>query len=316
MIHYLLLIVGFILLVKGADAFVSGASDLAKKFGIPTIIIGLTIVAFGTSAPEAAVSITAALSGQSDMSIGNAVGSNIFNLLFILGIAAMLMPIGVEKDCLRKDIPFSFLAAIALMILGADVFLAGASENVLTRGDGLILLLFFAVFMYYLTLSAFKKKDNEKRGNDSVNLKKAVIFSILGLLGIIVGGNLVVKSATWIALSLGMSEALVGLTVVSLGTSLPELVTSVIAAIKKESDIALGNIIGSNIFNLLFVLGAAAVVGTLKVNSIVFIDIAVLLVSTIITCLFAKSRQTISKKEGVVFLIMYLAYFIFIIIRG
>ena len=242
---YLLLLVGFLFLIKGADTFVTGSSSIARKLKIPSLIIGLTIVAFGTSAPEAAVSITAAIQGQNDMAIANVVGSNIFNILAVVGIASIISPIKVQKSTIIKEFPFALLASVVLMILSYDTKFQGYDANLLTRADGLILLAIFAVFMYYLVEMAITSKEdiNEESSEKEISIAKSVVMGILGFIGILIGGKLVVDSASDIAISLGMSENLVGLTIVSIGTSLPEFATSVIAAKKGESDIAIGKVV-------------------------------------------------------------------------
>ncbi|MGL5693197.1 MAG: calcium/sodium antiporter, partial [Peptostreptococcaceae bacterium] len=295
---YILLIIGFIFLIKGADGFVSGASSIAKRFNIPSLIIGLTIVAFGTSAPEAAVSITAALSGQNDMAIANVVGSNIFNLTFVVGATAFINPVKVQRSTIIKEFPFVLLASVVLAILAHDTRFQGYNENLLTRADGLILLALFAIFMYYLIEMAFTSKDKSEDNVEVMNLGKSILYSILGVLGIIIGGDMVVDSASKIAITFGMSENLVGLTIVSIGTSLPELVTSIVAAKKGESDIAIGNAVGSNLFNILFVLGISSFISNIRVHSVVFTDMLVMLLVSMITYTFAISKKSIKKGEG------------------
>jgi len=311
---YILLIIGFILLIKGADGFVSGASSIAKRFNIPSLIIGLTIVAFGTSAPEAAVSINAALSGQNDMAVANVVGSNIFNLSFVIGTTALVHPIKVQKSTIIKEFPFVILASIVLAILSHDTRFQGYSENALTKADGLMLLSLFIIFMYYLIEMAFSGKDSAEE-IEVMSLGKSILYSILGVLGIIIGGDLVVDSASNIAISWGMSQNLVGLTIVSVGTSLPELVTSITAARKGESDIAIGNAVGSNIFNILFVLGISSFIHSISVHPIVFADMLVMLLISLISFIFASTKKTINKAEGGVLIALYILYMIFVIIR-
>ncbi len=313
---YILLLIGFILLIKGADGFVSGASSIAKRYNIPSLIIGLTIVAFGTSAPEAAVSITAALSGQNDMAIANAVGSNIFNLSFVVGATALIHPIKVQKSTIIKEFPFVMLASVVLSILAHDTRFQGYSENALTRADGLMLLALFIIFMYYLIEMAFTSKDDVIEEEIQVMpLGKSILYSILGVAGIIIGGDLVVNSASDIAITWGMSQNLVGLTIVSIGTSLPELVTSIVAARKGESDIAIGNAVGSNIFNILFILGISSFIHNIAVHPIVFVDMLVMLLISLITFIFASTKRSIKKGEGIVLITLYILYMIFIIIR-
>ncbi|MEG2789026.1 MAG: calcium/sodium antiporter [Romboutsia sp.] len=314
---YILLIVGFILLIKSADFFVSGASSVAKALRIPTIIIGLTIVAFGTSAPEAAVSVTAALKGNNDIAIANVVGSNIFNLLAVIGIAAVIKPVKVQKTTILKEFPFILLSSLVLLILSHDVRFQGYSQNELTRSDGLMLLALFSIFMYYLLEMAITSKEEMpiEQGNPKSSIPKSLIISLVGIVGIIFGGQIVVDNATVIALSLGMSENLVGLTIVSIGTSLPELVTSVVAAKKGESDIAMGNVVGSNIFNILFVLGISSFINNIAVHPIVFVDMFVMLIVSILVYIFATTKKEVNKIEGSLMILTYLAYMVFIIIR-
>ncbi|WP_419724728.1 calcium/sodium antiporter [Terrisporobacter petrolearius] len=313
---YIILLIGFLFLIKGADFFVEGSSSIAKKFKIPSLIIGLTIVAFGTSAPEAAVSITAAMRGQNEMAIANVVGSNIFNILFVVGVTAMIKPIYVQKSTILKEFPFLLLSSIVLAILAYDVWFQGYNENILTRADGLIFLALFIIFIYYLIDMAINSNDETSEENYKVMpLSKSILLSIGGLLGIIIGGNFVVNSASDIAMSLGMSENLVGLTIVAIGTSLPELATSIVAAKKGESDIAIGNAVGSNIFNILFVLGVSSCISNVPVQVEAFTDMFVMIVSTIIVYVLAISNRKINKVEGIIISLLYIAYFIFIIYR-
>jgi cation:H+ antiporter len=316
---YILLIIGFALLIKGADFFVEGSSNIAALLKIPPMIIGLTIVSFGTSSPEAAVSITAALNGNAGVTLGNVVGSNIFNITLVIGITAFLNPLKVESDTIRKEIPFTLLASVALLIMISDISLQFFNANSLTRGDGLILLLFFAIFMYYvieIALNSREKELQEETNKKTGSWGKNIIFTIGGLIGIILGGNLVVDSSTTIAYSLGMSETLVGLTIVAIGTSLPELITSVTAAYKKLSEIALGNIVGSNIFNILFVLGASSAISPLPVDGKLFTDVILMIGLTIVLFIFSRSNYRIGKIEGLVMALAYVVYMVFIIMRN
>lgn len=315
---YLLLVVGFILLIKGADLFVDGASNIAKLLQVPPILIGLTIVAFGTSSPEATVSIIAALEGTSNISVGNVVGSNIFNITLVVGVAAFLHPLKVESETIKKEIPFTLLASLALLILMSDVSLHDLDKNMLTRTDGLILLLFLSIFMYYVIEVGLKSRNNAetRQVDDNLRWGKNSFRTLLGLIGIIVGGNFVVDNGTKIAYSLGMSETLVGLTIIAIGTSLPELVTSISAALKKESEIALGNIVGSNIFNILFVLGASATITPLAVDNKVFSDIVFMMILTVILLIFSRTNYKIGKREGLVLVFAYVIYLTYIIIRN
>ncbi len=313
---YVLLIIGFGLLIKGADTFVDGASSIAKTFKIPTLIIGLTIVAFGTSAPEAAVSIIGSFKGANDITVGNVVGSNIFNLLVVVGVASIISPLKVKKSIITKEFPFTLLAAFTLIILGLDTEYHNYTENVLTRADGIMLLLLLGIFMYYLIELALTSREEEVEDYKQMPLGKSIILSILGVIGIVIGGQFVVDSATTIALSWGMSESLVGLTIVAFGTSLPELVTSIIAARKGESDIALGNVVGSNIFNIFFVLGISSVIHEIPINGAVFLDMFILLAATFVTYGFAISKRSINKLEGSFLVFSYMCYMIFVITKG
>ncbi len=322
--YYIILIAGFLLLIKGADFFVEGSSRIARRLNIPPLIIGLTLVAFGTSAPEAAVSITSALQGQNDMAIGNIVGSNIFNLLFVVGIAAFIAPLKVKKSIISKEFPFALLSAFVLLILAYDTEFQGYSENILTQADGMMLLVLFGIFMYYLvelalTSHSTKKEQVVEQGEENerpLSNRKSILVAIGGMVGIILGGKLVVDAATTIALTWGMSESLVGLTIVAVGTSLPELVTSIVAARRGESDIALGNVIGSNIFNVFFILGVSAWINPIALSGNVFLDMIFLLIVSIIAYVFAITKKSINKFEGVILTSSYIVYLIFIIMRN
>ena len=318
---YLLLIVGFALLMVGANYFVKGASNISALLRVPPILVGLTIVSFGTSSPEATVSIIAALNGNDDVSLGNVIGSNLFNTMFVLGVTAFIAPLVVKSQTLRKEIPFSFLASITLVVLMADVYLQDFTVSGLTRSDGIILLLIFAVFLYYIFELARKSRKDLEEPPSIIDEKdrswvKNGLFTVGGLVAIVFGGDFVVTNSTEIALSLGMSEALVALTIVAIGTSLPELVTSAVAAWKKESEIALGNIIGSNIFNILFVLGASATISPIGVNVSLFTDMTILIVFTVIVLIFALTHYTIGKREGLFLALSYVVYMIYIIMRN
>lgn len=321
---YLLLIVGFALLIKGADYFVEGSSNIAGLLKIPPLLVGLTIVAFGTSSPEATVSIVAALNDNADMAIGNVVGSSIFNITLVVGITALIYPLKVESNTIKKEIPFTLLGSIALLILISDISLQAFPSNLITRSDGLILLLIFSIFIYYIFEAA--KNSREQAVQESVNIEhqetnsktwtKHILITIGGLAAIIYGGNLVVDNSSKIAYAFGMSGTLVGLTIVAIGTSLPELVTSITAALKKQSEIALGNIVGSNIFNIFFVLGVSSVIYPLPVDSKIFMDVILLIGLTVALFFFSRSQSTIARFEGGILSAVYLVYIIYIIIRG
>lgn len=313
---YLVLIIGFIFLIKGANFFVDGSSAIAKKFRVPPILIGLTIVSFGTSAPESAVSINAALKGSNEIALGNVIGSNLFNFLLVIGISSIINPMKVQKGTILKEFPFTILTSFVLFILCADISLQGASVDVLSRADGLILLSLFSVFLYYLIEMAILSKEDYKEETKDISLGKSILISIVGALGIMLGSEWVVDASSSIAIKLGMSQNLVGLTIVAVGTSLPELVTSITAAFKKESDIAMGNVIGSNIFNLLFILGISSAIRPIPINSIIFIDMIFLLIITILTYIFAITKRSVYRGEGVLLSLSYIAYMAFIIIRN
>lgn len=314
---YVLLLIGFALLIKGADYFVEGSSSIASLLKVPPILVGLTIVAFGTSSPEATVSIIAALEGNADVAVGNVVGSNIFNITFVVGLTAFLNPLKVENATIRKEIPFTFLGSMTLLVLISDIALKTSDINIINRSEGIILLLFFAVFMYYILEAA--RNNRTAVTEDAPKEKKwgkYILLTLGGLAAIIFGGDLVVDNSIKIAYSFGMSETLVGLTIVAIGTSLPELVTSITAAIKKQSEIALGNIVGSNIFNILFVLGASSIISPLPVDPKIFIDVFLMILFTVVLFFFTKSEYRIAKSEGIILATAYIVYMVFIILRG
>lgn len=319
----LLLIVGFAFLIKGADLFVEGSSSIAKKFKVPGIIIGLTVVAMGTSLPETAVSVTASLAGNNELAVSNAVGSNIFNTMMVIGVCAIITPIMVQKQTIKKDIPFS--AIVALLLLGLGILgIADTSGMVLGHLDGAILLVLFVAYILFLIFSTLKAKKNGEavsvEGGDDDEIKilpvwKSLLFILIGGAGIALGGELTVDTASRIALDLGMSQTLVGLTIVSIGTSLPELVTSIVAARKNEVDMALGNAIGSNIFNFLMVLGIASAISPISFITFNIIDIAILLAFTLIIWIFAATKKSIGRLEGIIMVALYICYAVYIIIR-
>ncbi|PAB58458.1 calcium/sodium antiporter [Anaeromicrobium sediminis] len=311
--YYILLVLGFILLIKGADFFVDGASSIAKLLKVPPVLIGLTIVAFGTSSPEGAVSIRAAINGNNGLSLGNIIGSNMFNMSLVIGIAAIIIPLKVEMQTIKKEIPFTLLAAIVVEILMADVFLNKQDTNMLSRSDGLVLLCFFIIFMYYLFEVAMKSRENYEEEFHEVSKGKSIIYTIAGLIAILVGGDLVVKSSSKIALAFGMSETLVAITIVSLGTSLPELITCVTAARKGYSDMAVGNIVGSNIFNTLFVLGTSATINPLVVESGLNIDVGFMVIYTFLLLIFSILHYKIVRWEGALLVLSYGGYIVYVL---
>ena len=296
--NILWIVLGVALVLFGADKLTEGASALARRMNVPEIIIGLTIVAAGTSAPELFVSLVSALNGTSDMAIGNVVGSNTMNSMLIVGAAALVAPMVISKSTVKKDIPCSVLASILLVVLAFD--------GALGRFDGIILLLGFAAFMAYTLMQAKTGKADVVRENSPV--WKNILFVVFGLAGLVVGSNLFVDAASDVALSLGISEAVVGLTIVAGGTSLPELATSVVAARKGQSAIAIGNVIGSNVFNILLILGLTATINPLEIEGITTVDMAVMLLSVALIWLFSRTRYTVERWEGAVLLLGYMAY--------
>lgn len=308
--EYLLLIIGFILLIKGADIFVEGSSNVAKVFGIPTVIIGLTLVAFGTSAPEAAVSITAAVNHSSDISISNIIGSNLFNLFCVLGITALFRDVKANKEVIKKDYKLSIFSAILLLVLILTNYFLGNSL-VLTRISGIVLLI---VLICYLVNMIKSVKNDEKVVEKKKFSFKDIIMIVIGLACVVFGGDLTVDAATKIAQSWGLSERFIGLTIVAIGTSLPELCTSLVALFKGENDIAVGNVVGSNIFNILFILGASSVLSPMVINIETLIDLLILIVGSI-AVLFCFNKFVLKREHGIGMLMFYVTYCIYIFIR-
>lgn len=323
--NILLLIGGLILILLGANGLTDGAASVAKRFHIPPIVIGLTIVAFGTSAPELTVSVSSALKGSADIAIGNVVGSNIFNTLMIVGCTALFAPIVITRNTLRKEIPLCILSSIVLLICANDVFLDKASENILNRVDGLLLLCFFVIFMGYTFAIASKPVTMEQQAEypvieEETEIKslpwwKSILYIIGGLATLIYGGQLFVDGATGIARNLGVSESIIGLTLVAGGTSLPELATSIVAALKKNPEIAIGNVIGSNLFNIFFVLGCSASITPLHLSGITNFDLFTLVGSGILLWLFGLffAKRTITRIEGGIMILCYVAYTVVLI---
>lgn len=315
-----ILIIGFVFLVKGADFFVEGASSAAKLLKVPTLIIGMTIVAMGTSLPETSVSIAASMSNQNALAVSNAVGSNIFNLMVVLGVCAVISELKVSKDVLKRDYPFSVFCAILLLVTGSIGMTLG-------RIDGIIFLVIFVIFLLVLIKNAL---DARKRGEisekelemeeemsemEDLPVWKCILYIVGGAVAIKFGGDWVVDSASTIAASFGISQTLIGLTICSVGTSLPELVTSIAAAKKNELDMAIGNVVGSNVFNILMVLGMAAAVSPIAFLMENVIDIVVLLAFSLITWVFCVTKKKIGRKEGVAMLVMYAVYLVYICMR-
>lgn len=309
-----LLIIGFVLLIKGADFFVEGSASVAKRLQVPSLIIGMTIVAMGTSLPECSVSVTASLTGQNSLAISNAVGSNIFNLMVVCGFCALFTPLAVNKDTLKRDLPFSVICA--LLLLGV-----GYLGKEIGRVDGVVLLIIFAVFLVVMIKAALKARaagmQVEVEGEDAkiIPIWKSLIFIIGGAAAIAFGGDMVVDSASTIARTFGMSETLVGLTICAIGTSLPELVTSAVAARKNQVDMAVGNVVGSNIFNILFVLGIGSAISPIAFITENMIDIILLVVMSLVVWAFTWTKRRISRIEGILMLIVYVGFSIYICIR-
>ena len=299
--EYVLLVVGFVLLIKGADFFVEGSSSLAQILKVPSVVIGLTIVAMGTSAPEASVSINAALAGSNDIAISNVVGSNIFNGLVVVGVCAFLSAFKTNRDILKRDMPLNILVTFILCLM----FLDGK----LSRIEGGIL---FAGMILYITVMIYHAIKNEPE--KILSLPRSIIYMIAGLAAVIFGGDLVVDKACIIATNFGVSQNFIGLTIVAIGTSLPELVTSIVATKKGDSGLALGNAIGSNLFNILFILGFSAILSPLHVLNESIIDCGILLISSILLFIFAKTKQHMSKLEGIICIGLYLAYMGYLLI--
>jgi len=308
-IQLILLIVGFILLIKGSDFFVDGSSNIASILKIPTLIVGLTIVAFGTSAPEAAVSITSSLSGNNALAVSNVIGSNLFNMMLIIGLCALLRELKIGRDVLNKDLPF--LVVITAILSGFIII--GWS---ISRVEGIILFLLIIGYVSYLVYSAKNTKEAQIVEKPKMSLLRSIIYIVGGVAGIIIGADFVVDSASYIAMAFGMSETLVGLTIVAIGTSLPELVTSLTALKKEENQLIIGNVIGSNIFNILFVLGASSIISPITINPNMIVDIALMLGVTILFFIFGKTQDKYDKKEGFILVALFIAYMAFAIMRN
>lgn len=328
----LILLLGFYILIKGSDLLIDGSASIARKLGVSSLIIGITIVGFGTSTPELITSLIAAWKGESNIVLGNVIGSNIANIGLILGVAALIAPLAIKDITLRRELPFTIVASVAMLVLMFDDVFNG-SHNYFSRGDGIILLIFLGIFIYYtlFSISAERAKTQKLKkevkevldtqefetANESpseISTMKAVNYVVLGLIGLVGGGTLVVSNAVFIAESIGLSKTFIGLTVIALGTSLPELVTSAVAAYKKETDVAIGNIVGSNIFNLLAVLSLAATVSPFEINNNTIVDALIMTGMMIVLFLFGFTK-TIGRFAGVIFLILYIASMVFISYR-
>ncbi len=319
---YFLLVIGFVLLIKGADIFVDGASTIAKKIGIPSVIVGLTIVSLGTSAPELAVSIISALNGSNDIAVGNVLGSNLFNSLMVLGVTTIVLPLIIIKSKIRNDFFVCIGVSLLLLFLTFNGKIFGSESNILSRFDGIILIILCICYVAYLVFKSFKTENEpltEKEKNANVFAK--IFLMVIGVIAIVYGGDFVVDSTSNIAKNFGMSEKLVGLTIVAMGTSLPELVTSIVASLKGENDIALGNVLGSNIFNILLILGVSSAISPIVVSPSMFFDfiylIAITLFIFILVFLLGKNKEKkLTRFEGFILVALYAAYMIYIIMRN
>ena len=324
---YILLILGFVLLIKGADYFVDGSSSVARILKVPTIIIGLTVVAFGTSMPELSVSVTAALKGENDLAVSNVLGSNIFNLLVVLGCCALVNPVQAKWSLLKKEFPFSIFVAVILLLLNSDFsvtkVLSGSGTFVLGRWGGMLFLILFGIFLYATVKEALASRSGTDGGEavgDGEEYKvltpaRSAVYIVCGLAGIVLGGELVVNSATGIAVRFGLSQTFIGLTIVALGTSPPERVTSMVAAGKGENDLAVGNVVGSNIFNILLILGVSATITPIVLDVTAVYDTLILIAASLIVYGAALSKREIRRNEGVLFLLAYLTFFVYILGR-
>ena len=315
LIHILLLVLGFVFLIKGADIFVDGASSTAQNFKVSKMLIGLTIIAFGTSAPEFAVSMNALASGNTDMVLGNVIGSCITNSLLILGFAAVIHPVKVKVNTVRKELPLCLLFSTALVVLFLDIRLANGIANQISRSDGIIILLFFTIFLYYLISLTKHKKEIDEDEKPKFGIFKSLLYVVIGLLGIIFGSDLVVDNSSGIAKILGLSDRLIALTIIAIGTSLPELVTTMVSSKKGEQDLLIGNIIGSNIFNICVVLGIPVVIyGAITPSSFHPVDLIMLVLSSLLLFVFAETNKTISKLQGFIMLAIYFIYYIVVFV--
>ena len=314
-IEILVLLLGFVILIKGADVFIDSASSIAINFKLSKVVIGLTVVAFGTGVPELAISIQSLLSNSGDMVLGNVIGSNVINTLLILGVAAFIYPLRIKSQTEKKEIPILLLLSTLLCVLFFDMHLSSGETNLITRSDGLVILLFFLIFIYYLISVIRNKTVDEVEEKPKYKLGIAVILIVIGLIAIMFGSDLVVDMAIKLANRFNISERFISLTIVALGTSLPELVTTIVSSIKKEQDLLIGNIIGSNIFNICIVLGLPAIIfGGVVPNDIAVIDFVMLLVSSIMLFIFAITDHKITRREGMFLVLTFIVYYIYIFI--
>lgn len=318
MLSMLFLIAGFVFLIKGGIFLVDGSASLARKFRISDLVIGLTVVSFGTSSPELLINIIASLKGSSDIAIGNIVGSNIVNILLILGIASLIYPLKITQNTVSKEIPLSLLAALLVFVLANDRFIDQHEFSQITRIDGIVLISFFIIFIFYTFSIAKENNVFQEFEHKQYSISKSVILIVIGLVALVGGGELVVNNALKLAAKFNLSEGLVGLTIIAIGTSLPELVTSVVAVLKKNADIAVGNILGSNIFNVFFILGISSAIKPLDFDVRNNIDVGIAMIASLLlfVFMFTGRKKCVDRWEGAVFLILYIAYIIFLINRG
>lgn len=308
-----MLLGGFVLLIKGADLFVDGACSLSEKLKVPAYLVGMTVVAFGTSLPEAAVSITASIQGSNAIAIGNVIGSNTFNTLVVLGGSAIITPVLIKDKLVKRDFPFCLAISVLLLVL---IISFRGGQMALTRADGIVLLVLFAIFMAGSIIGAKKEVVPEvSEQKAEMKLWKCLLLILIGIAGVIIGGQLTVTGAKGLARMIGLSETVIGLTVIAIGTSLPELVTSIVAARKGQNDIAVGNVIGSNIFNILFILGMSAVISPMVTDSYAIIDCGMLIAVSLIPFVFALFKRKINRPMGIFMLLMYAAYTAYLLIR-
>lgn len=323
LLNVVLLLVGFVALIKGADFFVEGSAAVAKKLHVPGVIIGLTIVAMGTSAPELAVSISAGLTGSNEIAISNVIGSNIFNLIVVLGVCAVMAPVAVDKSIMKRDFPFSIAITLLLAVFISDMILTGKSvitdtqarAGGISRWEALIFIILFAGYIIITVRSAIKNRQTQQEEIEDMSGIKCAVYILGGIAAVVIGGQLVVNSAREIALFCGMSETLVGLTIVAIGTSLPELVTSIVASSKGQNGMAVGNVVGSNIFNILLILGVSSFIHPISAGMFSLIDICILLVMNVCVFIFATTGKKINRYEGAAMVLMYVAYTAYAIIR-
>jgi len=319
MSSYLFLVIGFVLLLKGADILVDGASSAARRFGLSDLVVGLTVVSIGSSAPELIVNLLASFRGSADLAVGNILGSNTANIFLGLGVAALVHNLKVRKSTVWKEIPFSLLAVLVLAVLANDALIDGRVFSAITRADGLVILAFFLIFLYYVFSLALKgKQDAKECDDDERSMSRALLMVVGGGVGLALGGKWVVEAALAIGRDLGASEALMGLTVVAIGTSLPEIVTSAVAAHRKKADIAVGNVVGSNIFNIFWVLGVVSVIKPIHFSPALNLDIIAVIIATtlLFATLFIGRKHTLTRWEGLGFIAIYGIYIVYLIYRG